>query len=79
MHFSFTHVFFYRFAIKAGGFPVMKILLFIHFLFFVVYILLRNHSDLVERLHICRGIYGAVPQDLSGCATKCKLQKIKNV
>ena len=36
MHFSFTHVFFYRFAIKAGGFPVMKILLFIHFLFFVV-------------------------------------------
>ena len=28
MHFSFTHVFFYRFAIKAGGFPVMKILLF---------------------------------------------------
>ena len=27
----------------------------------------------------CRGIYGAVPQDLSGCATKCKLQKIKNV
>lgn len=34
----------------------MKILLFIHFLFFVVYILLRSHSDLVERLHICRGI-----------------------
>lgn len=33
MHFSFTHVFFYRFAIKAGGFPVMKILLFIQFLF----------------------------------------------
>ena len=56
MHFSFPHVYFYRFAIKAGGFPVMKILLFIHFLFFVVYILLRNHSDLVERLHICRGI-----------------------
>lgn len=56
MHFSFTHVFFYRFAIKAGGFPVMKILLFIHFLFFVVYILLRSHSDLVEWLHICRGI-----------------------
>ena len=56
MHFSFNHVFFYRFAIIAGGFPVMKILLFIHFLFFVVYILLRNHSDLVERLHICRGI-----------------------
>ena len=38
------------------GFPVMKILLFIHFLFFVVYILLRHHSDLVERLHLCRGI-----------------------
>ena len=56
MHFSFTHVFFYRFAIKAGGFPVMKILLFIHFLFFVVYILLRSHSDLVEWLHICRSI-----------------------
>ena len=56
MHFSFTHVFFYRFTIKTGGFPVMKILLFIHFLFFVVYILLRSHSDLVERLHICRGI-----------------------
>ena len=34
----------------------MKILLFIHFLFFVVYILLRSHSDFVERLHICRGI-----------------------
>lgn len=56
MHFSFTHVFFYRFAIKAGGFPVMKILLFIHFLFFVVYILLRSHSDLAKRLHIRRGI-----------------------
>ena len=27
----------------------------------------------------CRGIYGAVSQDLNGCATKCKLQKIKNV
>ena len=56
MHFSFTHVFFYRFAIKAGGFPVMKILLFIHFLFFVVFILLRSHSDFAKRLHICRGI-----------------------
>ena len=42
MHFSFTHVFFYRFAIKAGGFPVMKILLFIHFLFFVVYFFARS-------------------------------------
>ena len=35
---------------------MMKILLFIHFLFFVVYILLRSHSDLAKRLHICRGI-----------------------
>ena len=34
MHFSFTHVFFYRFAIKAGGFPVMKILLFYTFFIF---------------------------------------------
>ena len=56
MHSSFTQVSFYRFTLKAGGFSLMKILLFIQFLFFVVYILLRNHSDLVERLHICRGI-----------------------
>ena len=34
----------------------MEILLFIQFLFFVVYILLRSHSDLVEWLRICRGI-----------------------
>ena len=52
MHFSFTHVFFYRFSIKAGGFPVMKILLFIHFLFFVV-VFLHDHSDFAKRFHIC--------------------------
>lgn len=41
---------------KKKNFRCRKFFFFIHFLFFVVFILLRSHSDFAKRLHICRGI-----------------------
>ena len=41
---------------KKKNFRCRKFFFFIHFLFFVVFILLRSHSDFAKRLHICRAI-----------------------